>query len=50
MEKIVCVKNGTLILSKTLLASILVLASAIVIFLIVKNILCKTGAWSGGVC
>ena len=50
MEKIVCGKNGTLILSKTLLTSILVLASAIVIFLVIKTVLCKTGSPTGGVC
>ena len=43
-------KKGTMILSKTLLASILVLASALIIFLIIKNIICKTGAGPGGVC
>ena len=50
MEKMVLGKNGTLILSKTLLTSILVLASAIVIFLVIRTVLCKTGTWSGGVC
>lgn len=44
MKRAVCSKNGTLILSKTLLTSILVLASAVVIFLVIKTVLCKTGA------
>ncbi len=43
-------KGGTLVSSKTLLTSILVLAAAVVIFLAVKNVLCRTGAWSFGAC
>ena len=43
-------KKGTMILSKTLLSAILVLASAVVIFLVIRTVLCRTGAWSGGVC
>ena len=43
-------KKGTIILSKVLMASILVLSSAVIIFLIIRTVLCRTGAWPGGVC
>lgn len=49
-EKKVYRKRGTIILSKVLMASILVLASAVIIFLIIRTVLCRTGALSGGVC
>ena len=38
-------RKGTLVVSHALLASILVLASAIVIFLIVRTVMCKAGVW-----
>lgn len=43
-------KGGTLIATKTLLTSILLLAAAVLIFLAVKNVLCRSGAWSFGIC
>lgn len=43
-------RTGTAVLSRTLLTSVLVLAAAVIIFLIMKTIMCKTGTWSGGIC
>lgn len=42
-------KKGEIALSKTLLASILVLAAAVVIFMIIRSVLCKTGVGLFGV-
>ena len=43
-------KKGTTVLSKALISSVLIVAAAVVIFLIFKTVMCKTGTWSGGVC
>lgn len=43
-------KRGTTVVSKALLTMILVLAAAVIIFLVMKTALCKTGTWSFGAC
>ncbi len=43
-------KKGETTLTKTLLTSILVLASAVVLFLVIRTVLCRTQVWAGGIC
>lgn len=50
IKKKVVNRKGTTVLSKTLISSVLIVTAAVVIFLILKSIMCKTGTWSGGVC
>ncbi|MEK6837278.1 MAG: hypothetical protein AABX69_01385 [Nanoarchaeota archaeon] len=50
VKKEVRKKTGTIILSKTLLASVITLACAVIIFLVIKTVLCKTGTWTDKIC
>lgn len=43
-------KRGTEILSTNLMASVLIVAAIIVLFLLIKSIMCKTGTWFDGAC
>lgn len=43
-------KRGTEILSQSMMTSVLIVAAIIVLFLLIKSIMCKTGTWFGGAC
>lgn len=43
-------KRGTEVLSNSLMASVLIVAAVIVLFLLIKSIMCRTGTWFGGAC
>lgn len=43
-------KRGTEILPQSMMTSVLIVAAVIVLFLLIKSIMCKTGTWFGGDC
>ncbi|MBI2143640.1 hypothetical protein HYU17_00620 [Candidatus Woesearchaeota archaeon] len=43
-------KRGTAILSETVLGSVVVIGAIVIIFMVLRSIMCKTGTWSGGIC
>ena len=43
-------KRGTEILSQSMMTSVLIVAAVLVLFLLLKSIMCKTGTWFGGAC
>ena len=50
MKKSMRDKTGTIVLAKTLLTSVITLACAVIIFLVIKTVLCKTGTWTDKIC
>ncbi len=43
-------KRGVEILPQSMMTSVLIVAAVIVLFLLLKSIMCKTGTWFGGAC
>lgn len=50
VKKGACGRRGNEVLSGSLMTSVLIVAAIIVLFLLIKSIMCKTGTWFGGAC
>ncbi len=43
-------RKGVEILPQSMMVSVLIVAAVIVLFLLLKSVMCKTGTWFGGAC
>lgn len=43
-------KKGVEILPQSMMTSVLIVAAVIVLFLLLRSLMCKTGTWFGGAC
>ncbi|MBI2175823.1 hypothetical protein HYU40_00550 [Candidatus Woesearchaeota archaeon] len=43
-------RRGVEILPQSMMTSVLIVAAVLVLFLLLKSIMCKTGTWFGGAC